>query len=90
MDRAAFQAGLARDGYQAAERSMAANVVHEEHAHGFDARLLILQGEMTIVCGAERHTYRAGETFDMPAGRRHSEHVGPEGVTYVAGRPAAG
>ena len=65
---------------------MAANSVNPEHAHEFDARLLVIEGAMTI--NAERHerTYRAGDSFAMTAGCRHTEQSGPEGARYLAGR----
>ena len=65
---------------------MEANAVNPEHAHEFDARLLVLEGEITIACEDEERTYRTGDTFAMAAGRRHAEHSGPEGVRYLAGR----
>jgi len=87
MDRASFEAALSRDGYQIVTNTMQPNVVNAEHAHSFDARLLIVAGAMTIMRdGAETRTYQTGETFEMPAGTRHSETVGAEGATYVAGR----
>ena len=89
MDRARFEAELAAEGYQLVERSMAAGTVNAEHAHGFDARLLILTGAMTIHRDGAAHTYGPGESCAVPAGARHAEQVGPEGVTYLAGRRAA-
>ena len=91
MDRATFEAELARDGYAPVERQRPPNEIEAEHAHGFDARLLILEGAMTIHCDGAARSYGPGETFEMPAGRRHAEQVGPKGVAYIAGgRTAAG
>ncbi|HJU16704.1 MAG TPA: cupin domain-containing protein [Stellaceae bacterium] len=92
MDRTIFEAELQAEGYrETALREMPANQANPEHDHPFDARLLILGGEMTIACGGEERTYRAGDTFTMAAGRRHAERAGPAGVQYLAGRrhPAA-
>ncbi|HEY1261468.1 MAG TPA: cupin domain-containing protein [Stellaceae bacterium] len=87
MDRTGFEAGLRADGYlEVMDRRMDANAVNLEHAHEFDARLLVLEGEMTLDCGGEAHTYRAGDTFAITAGRRHAEHAGTAGVRYLAGR----
>jgi quercetin dioxygenase-like cupin family protein len=86
MDRTAFEAELQRDGYQVVVNTMQSGAINPEHAHDFDARLLVVAGEMTVVVGDERNTYRVGETFSMTNGCRHSEHAGPEGATYVAGR----
>jgi quercetin dioxygenase-like cupin family protein len=92
MDQASFEAELRAAGYhEVALREMAANAVNPEHSHPFDARLLVLDGEMTIACEGEVRTYRAGDTFAMAAQRRHSERSGPQGARYLAGRrhPAA-
>jgi quercetin dioxygenase-like cupin family protein len=87
MDRAGFEAALSRDGYQIVTNTMQPNAVNAEHAHGFDARLLVVAGAMTIARdGAETRTYRTWDTFEMPAGTRHSETAGADGATYVAGR----
>jgi quercetin dioxygenase-like cupin family protein len=87
MNRADFEQELEGQGYrEVVDRQMEAGTVNPEHAHEFDARLLILEGEMTIVCGGEEHTYRSGDTFAMSAGRRHIERCGPQGVRYLAGR----
>ena len=89
MDRTQFEAELARDGYAALARSLEPNAENPEHAHGFDARLLVLEGAMTITCDGTARTYGPGETFAMPAGRRHAEQAGPAGVRYIAGRRGA-
>ncbi len=86
MDRTAFEAELQREGYRVVVNSMPPDAINPEHAHEFDARLLVIAGEMTIALGSQRNTYRAGDTFSMTHGCRHSEQAGPEGVTYVAGR----
>src|SRR5256885_6200270 len=63
MDRTVFESRARDQGYQEPlEREMAANVVNPTHAHEFDAQLLILGGEMTILRGVVAHTYRQGDT----------------------------
>jgi quercetin dioxygenase-like cupin family protein len=87
MNQTDFEAELRAQGYrEVVDRRMEAGTVNPEHAHEFDARLLILEGEMAVSCGGEEHTYRAGDTFAMAAGRRHTERCGPAGVRYLAGR----
>jgi quercetin dioxygenase-like cupin family protein len=87
MDRAAFEAALGRDGYQIVTNTMLPGAINPTHAHSFDARLMVVAGAMTIAReGAETRTYNLGDTFDMPAGTRHSETAGAAGATYVAGR----
>jgi quercetin dioxygenase-like cupin family protein len=88
-DRAA-KAGnieLRANGYaEVLDRRMEANAVNPGHAHEFDARLLILDGKMTIASEDQERTYRAGDTFSMVAGCRHAERAGPDGARYLAGR----
>jgi quercetin dioxygenase-like cupin family protein len=92
MERTAFETELREEGYlEIVDRHMEANALNPEHAHEFDARLLILEGAMTVTAEGTERTYRAGETFAMKAGCRHSEHSGSAGARYLAGRryPAA-
>ena len=49
MDRATFEAELQRDGYQIVVNTMQPDAVNPEHAHDFDARLLVVAGEMTVM-----------------------------------------
>ena len=87
MDRRVFESRAREEGYQEPlEREMAANLVNPTHAHEFDAQLLILGGEMTILRDGVAHVYRQGDTCEMPAGTVHEERVGPEGVRYLAAR----
>lgn len=87
MDRTAFENGLREEGYgEVVDRRMQASEVNRTHAHEFDARVLVLEGTMTIASEGGERTYRAGEFFAMPAGRPHSETAGPDGVRYIAGR----
>ena len=87
MSQVEFESELREEGYaEIVDRRMAANAVNPAHAHEFDARLLVLEGAMTITREGIERTYRAGDTFAMSAGCRHAEHSGPEGARYLAGR----
>ncbi len=87
MNRAEFEAALDAEGYhEIVDRRMEKGAFNPEHAHEFEARLLVLEGEMTILCEGEEKTYRSGQAFAMKAGCLHSERSGPEGVRYLAGR----
>jgi len=87
MDQATFEAELRQQGYaEIVDRRMEANSINPEHAHEFDARLLVLEGAMTITAEGEQRTYRAGDTFAMTAGCRHTEACGSDGARYLAGR----
>ncbi|HZT88225.1 MAG TPA: cupin domain-containing protein [Stellaceae bacterium] len=87
MDQTTFESELRRDGYaDIVDRRMEANQFNPDHAHEFDARVLVLEGEMTITHSGTAHTYRAGDMCALAAGTVHSERCGPAGARYLAGR----
>jgi len=86
MNRAEFEADVRREGYEVHEGEIKPNVNRHGHAHDFDARLFTLDGSLTLVVGADRHTYGPGDSCSVPAGTPHEEHSGADGVRYVAGR----
>ena len=86
MDRLEFEAELRREGYRVVNSSLKPNMVDPNHCHDFDAKLLVLGGEITITRDNTPETFRAGQSCEVPAGCMHAERVGPEGVAYVAGR----
>lgn len=90
MNQAEFQADLQRDGYRVVNSSQTPNKVTPNHCHDFDAKVLVLGGEITVTCDNTPVTYRAGQCFAVPCGRMHAEHVGPEGVALLSGRRRQG
>ncbi len=86
MTQAEFEAALRRDGFEIAAGEIKPNERRAEHAHDYDVRGLVLDGDFALTCSGERREYRAGEVFTMPAGRRHSEETGSAGIRYVVGR----
>jgi len=56
------------------------------HAHPFEAKALILEGDVTIRTGDVANTYRPGDIFHLATNIEHAEQYGPEGVTYLVGR----
>ncbi|MBS0639978.1 MAG: cupin domain-containing protein [Proteobacteria bacterium] len=90
MDRLAFERQLRTDGYRVVNASLKPNMVDPDHCHDFDARLFVLGGEITITRDGKAETFRPGDCCEIPAGTMHAEHVGPEGVAYVAGRRRSG
>lgn len=91
MDRTAFEAELHREGRQIVTVTMRPGQVNPEHAHDFEARVMVIAGSMTVDYGDHSTTCNEGDTLTVQAGRRHAELAGPTGATYVAGRltPAA-
>ena len=57
-----------------------------EHTHPFEARALILSGEITLRVEGRETRYRPGETFHLAHGQPHEERYGPVGVHYLVGR----
>jgi mannose-6-phosphate isomerase-like protein (cupin superfamily) len=91
MDRTAWEAALAADGFgPPLDRRMEAGQVAPEHTHPFDARLLILEGEFILTCQGETRRYGPGETFELGADIPHAEAFGAAGATYLVGRRSKG
>jgi len=86
MNRTEFETQAKADGYEIVDREMAAGHVNPEHSHEFDARLLMLEGEMTVTYKDGPVTYRAGETCALEAGTPHAEQCGASGARYLAAR----
>ena len=89
MTRAEFEAELSREGYEVREGEIKPHVHREAHAHEFDARVLVLDGAITLVFGKDRVTYGPGDSCSVPAGTMHEEHTDGAGVRYVSGRRVA-
>ena len=87
MDRETFEARLRAEGYPQIQESVTApNTRNAEHSHSYDVLALVLDGEITLTVNAESSTYRRGDEFSMPAGCRHVEDIGPQGVRSLVGR----
>jgi quercetin dioxygenase-like cupin family protein len=87
MDRAAFTESLTKEGFpEAVLVTREADTAMDEHSHPFEAKALVVEGELHIRVGEEDRLYRAGDVFHLPANLAHSERYGPQGVTYLVGR----
>jgi quercetin dioxygenase-like cupin family protein len=87
MDRTEFERKCQAEGYaDIVDRQMAANHFNPDHAHEFDACVLVVDGEMTISRDGKPQTLRAGDLCTMAAGTLHSEQCGAAGAHYLAGR----
>lgn len=86
MDTQAFEAELRREGYQEIMTRTGKPGLTPVHTHPFDAYAMILSGEMTVTWEGGSTTCKAGDTFQLEAGREHTENYGPEGATYLVGR----
>ena len=71
------------------ERRWAPNTELDDHAHSFDAKAIVKNGEMWLTCdGVTRHLI-GGDTFTVARQVQHSERYGSQGATlWVARRNA--
>ena len=90
MKQTDFESELRREGYRVVHGGQPPGHTVPDHAHDFDARVMVLGGEISIVRDGMTETFRTGDTCSVPAGCVHAEHVGPEGVAYLVGRRSAG
>jgi quercetin dioxygenase-like cupin family protein len=87
MQQADFEAELKAKGFVEIEsRSIDPRPVNHGHTHDYDIRGLVLSGVFIVNQGDAPVTYRAGDIFDVPMGRSHTEEIGGEGAKIVVGR----
>jgi quercetin dioxygenase-like cupin family protein len=90
MERDDFIEMLAREGFtQTVLVEREANGFIDDHEHPFEAKALILEGEITLRHGARETRYRVGDVFHLQANEPHWERYGPDGVCYLVGRKPA-
>lgn len=87
MQQNAFEAELRFAGYVEIEsKALDPRPVNKGHVHDYDIKGLVLDGIFIVNQGEAPVTYRAGEIFVVPAGRSHTEEIGPQGARIVVGR----
>ena len=86
MNPTTFERELTRDGYTPGNSELQAMEPKPLHTHDFDARILVLEGAITIAWEDGKTTYRKGDVYDVPAGTPHTEIVGAEGVSLLTGK----
>lgn len=87
MEQAEFIALLAREAFEETVTvQRTADGFMDTHAHPFEAKALILQGQLQISVDGVEQLYRRGEIFHLAANAPHTERYGPDGVTYLVGR----
>jgi quercetin dioxygenase-like cupin family protein len=88
MDEQAFRKTLAEEGYaEGRVVEWGPNHFNDTHVHDFSAKVLVLDGEITVACEDGRTTTcRAGDTFQLAAGTPHLERIGAAGVRFLSGR----
>ena len=86
MTQEEFEQLMSKDGFETVIVERPANGSLDLHTHPFEARALILDGEITIVAEGRTLHCKTGDTFALDANVPHTEVYGPTGVRYIAGR----
>ncbi|VVE23761.1 cupin domain-containing protein [Pandoraea terrigena] len=86
MQRDAFERELSHEGFTQQVTVTRAAGELETHTHPFEAKALILSGELAIRVGDNERVYREGDVFHLGADEAHAERYGPAGVQYLVGR----
>jgi quercetin dioxygenase-like cupin family protein len=87
MRQSVFEAELQSAGYTEIEsKTLDPRPANAGHAHDYDIRGLVLDGNFTVNQDGNPVTYRAGEVFAVLAGKSHTEEIGPSGARIVVGR----
>ena len=86
LSREAFESDLRREGFEVVNGGLKPGFSEELHAHDFDARIMVLAGEITVTRDGKPDVFHAGDSCEFPAGCEHTTQVGPEGVAYMVGK----
>src|SRR5580698_3851353 len=87
LTRDAFESDLRREGFEVIHGGQKADFAEDMHAHdGFDVRIMVLGGEITVTRDGTPVTFTAGDHCEISAGCQHSTKVGPEGVAFMVGK----
>jgi quercetin dioxygenase-like cupin family protein len=86
LTREAFESDLRREGFEVMHGGQKPCFAEDLHAHDFDARIMVLSGEITICRDNKAETFHAGDHCEIAAGCMHTAQVGPEGVAYIVGK----
>jgi quercetin dioxygenase-like cupin family protein len=90
MNVQGFEAALQQDGFtELLVRQQPPGYFLGDHQHAFDARALVIQGDITLTVAGAASAYPFGTVFELACGTPHQERAGPEGVTYLIGRRSA-
>jgi quercetin dioxygenase-like cupin family protein len=85
MDADQFRQQLQGQGYEFVTVTRQAGGLGQ-HSHDFEARALILRGEISITTASGARLYQPGDIFHLQKGEGHTESYGPDGVEYLAAR----
>lgn len=87
MRQAEFQEILTKEGFdEVVTVQREANGSLAAHSHPFEAKALVVDGELSIATDECEEVYRVGDVFHLAANVVHRETYGPQGVKYLVGR----
>ena len=87
MQQEAFEAELISGGYTQIElKALDPKPSNDVHVHDYNIRGMVLDGIFIVTQGDQSITYRTGDIFAVPAGKGHSEEIGPQGARVLVGR----
>jgi quercetin dioxygenase-like cupin family protein len=86
MNQSEFEADLKREGYEVFYGGLRAGQANPDHTHDWDARVMVIGGEITITRDGKAEMFRVGDSCAVRAGETHAENVGAQGVAYISGR----
>ena len=88
MNQSEFEADLRREGYQVFYGGLQAGTVNADHSHDWDARVMVIGGEITLTRGGKAETFRAGDScavarakFTPSTSARKALPISPGGAT---------
>ena len=67
-------------------RTWEPGTVLPEHTHPFEAKALVVAGEMWLTCGGITQHIAVGGRFHLQPEVPHSERYGPKGTTFWVAR----
>ncbi|MBU3723916.1 MAG: cupin [Burkholderiaceae bacterium] len=87
MQQQEFLASIRQNGFaDPVELIREANGFLDTHEHPFEARVLVIDGQIEIGSKQSSRVYQAGETFHLEKNEPHWERYGPQGVRYLSAR----
>ena len=85
-----FESSAKAQGYdQVLERKWEPGQVVPTHSHPFDARAVVVQGEMWLMVGDATQHIQPGGTFQLERNTPHSERYGSEGAIFWVARKSS-
>lgn len=82
-----FKNNISNEGFEEAVKvERQANGHMDVHSHPFEAKALILEGQIEIGLNGESQIYGPGDVFHLTLSEPHWERYGPSGVVYLSAR----